>query len=104
MSDESELLSELSMAKENIRQKYIALKQSDADTSSFVSQTFKPIIEPLKDIQKRSSSSNYFQRQISPPVAREEVVSDNLNSTRVIDEGGEEEEKEEDGIYGDINN
>ena len=108
MSSESELISELSAAKENIRRKYIALKQGDADTSSFVSQTFKPIIEPLKDIQKSSSSYfqhqdalPVFQRQKRTPVARVKIVPDSLNSTRVKDEK-EEEEEEEDGEDGEV--
>jgi len=48
MAANGEVLGELIKAKENIKRKYIALKQGKADIYSLVSETLSPIIEPLK--------------------------------------------------------
>jgi len=50
MPQDSTVLNELVRAKENIKRKYSELKKGEADVQSLVSQTFKPIIEPLNKI------------------------------------------------------
>lgn len=50
MEHDSTVLNELVRAKENIKRKYSELKKGEADIQSLVSQTFKPIIEPLNKI------------------------------------------------------
>ncbi|KAE9536194.1 hypothetical protein AGLY_007417 [Aphis glycines] len=52
MDASGEVLEELIKAKENIKRKYTALKQGKADIQSIVTDTFKPIIDPLNEIQK----------------------------------------------------
>ncbi|KAE9523776.1 hypothetical protein AGLY_015836 [Aphis glycines] len=52
MDASGEVLEELIKAKENIKRKYTALKQGKADIQSIVTETFKPIIDPLNEIQK----------------------------------------------------
>ncbi|KAL4123072.1 hypothetical protein QTP88_015304 [Uroleucon formosanum] len=48
MAANGEVLGELIKAKENIKRKYSALKQGEADIHLLVSETLSPIIEPLK--------------------------------------------------------
>jgi len=54
MEDDSTVLNELVIAKENIKRKFKALKRDDADIQSYVSQTFKPIIELLNKLHSQS--------------------------------------------------
>jgi hypothetical protein len=65
MTSDCSLISELASAKDNIKRKYFKLKQGEADTQSFVSQTFKPIIDPL----------NKIQNDIYTPAAKDEIIS-----------------------------
>lgn len=51
------LLSALTQAKESIKRKYIALKQGEADTESLVTQSFKPIIDPLTKIANKNTNN-----------------------------------------------
>lgn len=51
MAEDSTVLKEIVKAKENIKHKFNILKSGEADFKSLVSQTFKPIIEPLNKIQ-----------------------------------------------------
>jgi hypothetical protein len=51
MAEDGTVLKEIVKAKENIKHKYNILKSGEADFKSLVSQTFKPIIEPLNKIQ-----------------------------------------------------
>lgn len=64
MSSEGALISELVIAKENIKRKYSALKQGEVDTRSFVTQTLNPIIKPLKKIQKSFKSAATVSKSI----------------------------------------
>lgn len=57
MEDSSAVLNELVIAKENIKRKFEALKSGEADIQSYVSQTFKPIIEPLNKLHNKSQTS-----------------------------------------------
>lgn len=50
MREESNILEELVKAKESIKRKYTALKNGEADVQQLVTQTFKPVIEPLTKI------------------------------------------------------
>lgn len=52
MAQDSMVLNELVKAKENIKRKFHELKTGEADVHSLVTQTFKPIIEPLQKISK----------------------------------------------------
>ncbi|KAE9522981.1 hypothetical protein AGLY_016612 [Aphis glycines] len=52
MDASGEVLEELIKAKENIKRKYTVLKQGKADIQSIVTVTFRPIINPLNEIQK----------------------------------------------------
>lgn len=47
MAEDRLVLDELVKAKENIKRKYNELKRGEADVQSLVTQTFKPIIDPL---------------------------------------------------------
>ncbi|KAL4091148.1 hypothetical protein QTP88_025885 [Uroleucon formosanum] len=55
MSSNNEVLGELIKAKENIKRKYTALKHGKADIHSIVTETLKPIINPLNEIHKSTS-------------------------------------------------
>ena len=50
MKEDSNILQELVKAKENIKRKYTALKTGEADVKQLMTQTFKPIIDPLTKI------------------------------------------------------
>ncbi|KAE9522111.1 hypothetical protein AGLY_017499 [Aphis glycines] len=52
--DDSTVLNELVIAKENIKRKFEALKRGDADIQSYVSKTFEPIIKPLNKLHNQS--------------------------------------------------
>lgn len=52
MAQDSTVLNELVKAKENIKRKFHELKTGEADVHSLVTQTFKPIVEPLQKISK----------------------------------------------------
>ncbi len=56
MKDEGSILDELVKAKENIKRKYIALKTGEANVQQLMSQTFKPIIDPLTKISNTTES------------------------------------------------
>lgn len=56
MGEDSSVLTEIVKAKNNIKRKFVALKTGEAEIQSIVSQTFKPIIEPLNKIQEKSQS------------------------------------------------
>jgi len=56
MTEDRLVLDELVKAKENIKRKYNELKRGEDEVHSLMSQTFKPIIEPLKKI-----SDNHYQ-------------------------------------------
>lgn len=84
MSSEGTLISELAKAKENIRRKYSALKQGEADTRSFVTQTLNPIIEPLKKIQKSIKYGKTFSKD---------------NTAETLNRAQSEEEEEEDSYF-----
>lgn len=58
MDASGEVLEELIKAKENIKRKYIALKEGKAEIQSLVTETFKPIIEPLNEIQNSTLDKN----------------------------------------------
>lgn len=51
MAECSLVLNELVKTKENIKQNSNELKSDESDLQSYVSQTFKPIIEPLNKLQ-----------------------------------------------------
>ncbi|KAL4103948.1 hypothetical protein QTP88_011307 [Uroleucon formosanum] len=55
MSSNNEVLGELIKAKENIKRKYTALKHGKADIHSIITETLKPIINPLNEIHKSTS-------------------------------------------------
>lgn len=57
MSGDS-VLNELIAAKENIKRKYYALKNGEADIQSNVLKTLKPIIEPLNKIREQTEDRN----------------------------------------------
>lgn len=90
MEGDSTVLNELVIAKENIKRKFEALKRGEADIQSYVSQTFKPIIEPLNKLHKTSAAGN---DDISNAI--EDLASDNQTGVfRTL------EEDEKDKIYG----
>lgn len=60
MGEDSSVLTEIVKAKNNIKRKFVALKTGEAEIQSIVSQTFKPIIEPLNKIQEKSQSQIPF--------------------------------------------
>jgi len=62
MSSNDEVLGELIKAKENIKRKYAALKHGKADIHSLVTETLKPIIEPLNEIHNSTSQPPLVQK------------------------------------------
>ena len=69
MTEDGSVLNELIKAKENIKRKFIALKNGEAEVQSLVSNTFKPIIEPLNRLHESKS--------YSPPSPVEKIESTN---------------------------
>jgi hypothetical protein len=69
MTSEGMLIVELAKAKENIRQKYSALKLGDAEATTIVSRTLKPIIDPLENI----STIQLTNQQVSTELKYEDV-------------------------------
>jgi len=65
MKEESNILSELVKAKENIKRKYIALKTGEDNVQQFMAQTFKPIIDPLTKISNTHDLSNKKIKRLS---------------------------------------
>jgi hypothetical protein len=88
MASESALVSELAKAKENIRRKYSALKHGEDDARSFISQTLKPIIDPLEKI------SNQYT------IPEEDVVNEVEFSNNHIDIEGWFRSQAKDKTYG----
>jgi len=56
--EDRQVLVELVKAKENIKRKYNELKRDEAEVHSLMSQTFKPIIEPLTKISDNNNQPN----------------------------------------------
>lgn len=96
MEGESTVLNELVIAKENIKRKFEALKRGEADIQSYVSQTFKPIIEPLNKLHDKSQSSEAANDKIS------NTINDNLHlaSDNQIGILRKLEEDHKDKVYG----
>lgn len=57
MAQDSTVLNELVRAKDKIKRKYEELKKGEADVHSLVSQTFKPIIDPLNKISSAAAAA-----------------------------------------------
>ena len=74
MSSNNEVLGELIKAKENIKRKYTALKHGKADIHSIVTETLRPIINPLKEIQKSTSQ----------PLPVQNIEKNNTENSRVF--------------------
>jgi len=55
--DEESILNKLVKAKDCIRRKFKALKTGETKVEKLISQTFKPIIDPLNKISNTSHSS-----------------------------------------------
>lgn len=90
MEDRSAVLNELVIAKKNIKRKFEALKRGEADIQSYVTQTFKPIIEPLNKLQNSEAGNNEIIAEGTPYIA-----SDSQSEIfRTL------EEEEKDKIYG----
>ena len=98
MEGDSRVLNELVIAKENIKRKFEALKRGEADIQSYVSQTFKPIIEPLNklhNLQSPTPQTSEAGNDNDISNAIEDLSSDNRTGTfRSL------EENEKDKIYG----
>ncbi|KAE9542747.1 hypothetical protein AGLY_002658 [Aphis glycines] len=95
--DDSTVLNELVIAKENIKRKFEALKRGDADIQSYVSQTFKPIIEPLNKLHNQSPTTQTSEAGNDNDISNaiEDLATDNRTGTyRSL------EECEKDKIYG----
>lgn len=52
------VLCELFKAKENIKRKFIALKSGETDIQTLLSQTFKPIVDPLNKLSNNNNKNN----------------------------------------------
>lgn len=61
--DESVVLNELVRAKESIKRKYIALKSGEDNIQKIISQTFKPIIDPLTELAGTTRASSAVSTQ-----------------------------------------
>lgn len=82
MEADSSVLSEIVKAKENIKRKYNALKSIDTDVRQLMSQTFKPIIDPLTKISNQNTSkidaiNNKTETKISNEVSLDQHVEEN---------------------------
>jgi len=94
MEGESTVLNELVIAKENIKRKFEALKRGEADIQSYVSQTFKPIIEPLNKLYDKSQTSEADNDKIS------NTINDNLHPDNQTEIFRILEEDQKDKLYG----
>jgi len=74
MSSNNKVLGELIKAKENIKRKYTALKHGKADINSLVTETLKPIINPLNEIQKSTLK----------PLPVQNIEENNTENSRVF--------------------
>ncbi|KAF0709064.1 Uncharacterized protein FWK35_00030194 [Aphis craccivora] len=91
------VLNELVIAKENIKRKFEALKRGDADIQFYVSQTFKPIIEPLNKLHNQSPTPQTSEAGNDNDISNaiEDFTTDYRTGTfRSL------EENEKDKIYG----
>jgi len=80
MAASDEVLVDLIKAKENIKRKYTALKLGKADIHSIVTETLKPIIEPLNEIQHSTSNRNIQNSNKNTEDSRFFKISDLLDS------------------------
>lgn len=95
MEGESTVLNELVIAKENIKRKFEALKRGEADIQSYVSQTFKPIIEPLNKLYDKTQTSEADNDKISNTINNNLHQTDNQTEIfRIL------EEDQKDKLYG----
>ncbi|KAE9522511.1 hypothetical protein AGLY_017104 [Aphis glycines] len=97
MEDDSTVLNELVIAKENIKRKFEVLKRGDADIQSYVLQIFKPIIEPLNKLHNQSPTPQTSEAGNDNDISNaiEYLATDNRTGTyRSL------EECEKDIIYG----
>lgn len=65
MDEESSVLNEIVKAKECIKRKYSALKTGEENVQKLMSQTFKPVIEPLEKISNQSSLTPQITEKIN---------------------------------------
>ncbi|KAE9521714.1 hypothetical protein AGLY_017884, partial [Aphis glycines] len=65
MKDEGTILDELVKAKENIKRKFITLKTGEANVQKLMSQTFKPIIDPLTKISDTTQTTSIETKTIN---------------------------------------
>jgi hypothetical protein len=80
MTSEGELIAELAKAKENIRRKYSALKHGESEARSFVSQTLKPIIDPLEKISVLSNQQKIPTDEVAANEYLEKPISVDIES------------------------
>jgi len=90
MAEQSSLLKEIVKAKENIKRKYQLLKSGNANVQSLITQTFKPIIEPLNKISNANDvyvgqKKNYqFNNNISKLKHKSDEIEKNVEDTHQL--------------------
>jgi len=78
MKEGSNILEELVRAKESIKRKYSTLKTGEANVQQLMTQTFKPIIDPLTKISNtRDLYSNQTKKEDKPVGLDSEIINTN---------------------------
>lgn len=74
-SDADKLKAEVIEARRNVRKKFLQLRMADADMSEGVSKLMKPIIDPLKEISKKTVNPTPQPQVASPPSSPSQFTS-----------------------------
>lgn len=60
MADQEELIHQINSLSDSIRKKHLILKSGISEKNAFIENTFKPIVEPLKDISQQLKHTKEF--------------------------------------------
>ncbi len=80
MKEESNILEELVRAKESIKRKYTTLKTGEANVQQLMTQTFKPIIDPLTKISNTRDLYNNQTRKEDVRIDSEIINTNESNN------------------------
>ncbi|XP_050066654.1 uncharacterized protein LOC126555819 [Aphis gossypii] len=80
MKEESNILEELVRAKGSIKRKYTTLKTGEADVQQLMTQTFKPIIDPLTKISNTRDLYNNQTRKEDVRIDSEIINTNESNN------------------------
>ncbi|KAL4153305.1 hypothetical protein QTP88_001157 [Uroleucon formosanum] len=85
MTEETTVLDELVKAKESIKWKYIALKTGSDNVQQLMTQTLKPIIDPLTKISN-TQFTNKKNNKDPRNIIKHETINESNNDTRPIND------------------